>query len=98
MRADLDASGELVMSESVAAALSESIGRPAAQELVTAAAAVSKREGRSFRQVLMGLPEVSGVLGAGGLDAALDPGGYLGVTDELIGRALAEHARLRESR
>jgi 3-carboxy-cis,cis-muconate cycloisomerase len=98
MRADLDASGELVMSESVAAALSESIGRPAAQELVTAAAAVSEREGRSFRQVLMGLPEVSGVLGAGGLDAALDPGGYLGVTDELIGRALAEHARLRESR
>jgi 3-carboxy-cis,cis-muconate cycloisomerase len=98
MRADLDASGELVMSESVAAALSKSIGRPAAQELVTKAAAASAQEGRSFRQVLADLPEVADALGADGLDAALDPRGYLGVTDELIGRALAEHARLRESR
>ena len=96
MRADLDATGELVMSESVAAALSALIGRPAAQELVTAAAAVSAREGQPFRQALMGLPEVTGLLGAGGLDAALDPRGYLGVTDQLIARALAEHARLRE--
>jgi hypothetical protein len=44
----------------------------------------------------MGLPEVREALGAGGLDAALDPRGYLGVSDELIGRALAEHGRLRE--
>ena len=96
MRADLDMTGELVMSESVSAALSESIGRPAAQELVTAAATVSAQEGRPFRQVLMGLPEVREALGAGGLDAALDPRGYLGMSDELIGRALAEHGRLRE--
>jgi 3-carboxy-cis,cis-muconate cycloisomerase len=96
MQAALDMTGELVMSESVAAALSESIGRPAAQELVTAAATVSAQEGRPFRQVLMGLPEVREALGAGGLDAALDPRGYLGVSDELIGRALAEHGRLRE--
>jgi 3-carboxy-cis,cis-muconate cycloisomerase len=96
MRANLNATGELVMSESVAGALSKSIGRPAAQELVTKAAAASAQEGRSFRQVLAGLPEISGALGADGLDAALDPRGYLGVADELIGRALAEHARVRE--
>jgi len=96
MRVNLDATGELVMSESVAAALSQSIGRPAAQELIAEAAAISAREGRPFRQVLMGLPEVSRVLDARGLDAALDPSGYLGATAELIGRALAEHAQLRE--
>ena len=96
MRADLDATGELVMSESVAAALSKSIGRPAAQELVAAAAAASARSGRAFREVLADTPEVSRVLGADGLEAALDPRGYLGVTDQLIARALAEHARLRE--
>ena len=95
MRADLDATGELVMSESVAAALSESIGRPAAQELVAAAAAASARSGRAFREVLAETPEVSEVLGPDGLEAALDPRGYLGVTDQLIARALAEHARLR---
>jgi 3-carboxy-cis,cis-muconate cycloisomerase len=96
MRHDLDATGELVMSESVAAALSESIGRPAAQDLVAEAAAVSAREGRAFRVVLADMPDVFQALGADGLDAALDPGRYLGVTDELIERALAEHARLRE--
>ena len=96
MRLDLDLTGELVMSESVAAALSESIGRPAAQALVAEAAAVSTREGRAFREVLADTPSVSESLGAEGLDAALDPRRYLGVTDELIGRALAEHARLRE--
>lgn len=96
MRADLEATGELVMSESVASALSESIGRPAAQELVTKAAATSVQEGRSFRAVLAEVPEIAGALGADGLDAALDPRGYLGVTDQLIERALAEHARVRE--
>jgi 3-carboxy-cis,cis-muconate cycloisomerase len=96
MRADLGATGELVMSESVAAALSESIGRPAAQELVAAAAAASARSGRAFRELLADTPEVSAGLGADGLGAALDPRGYLGVTDQLIARALAEHARLRE--
>jgi len=96
MRANLGATGELVMSESVAAALSESIGRPAAQELVANAAARSVQEGRSFRAALADVPEVESTLGADGLDAALDPRGYLGVADQLIERALAEHARLRE--
>jgi 3-carboxy-cis,cis-muconate cycloisomerase len=96
MRADLDATGEVVMSESVAAALAESIGRPAAQDLVAEAASVSARSGRAFREVLADTPGVSEVLGADGLDAALDPRRYLGVTDQLITRALAEHARPRE--
>ena len=73
MRHDLDATGELVMSESVAAALSESIGRPAAQDLVAEAAAVSAREGRAFRRSSLTCPTVSEALGADGLDAALDP-------------------------
>jgi hypothetical protein len=46
--------------------------------------------------VLADTPGVSEVLGADGLDAALDPRRYLGVTDQLITRALAEHARPRE--
>jgi 3-carboxy-cis,cis-muconate cycloisomerase len=96
MRVDLEATGGLVMSESVAAALSKSIGRPGAQELVTEAAARSAEEGRPFRDVLAETPEVERALGTDGLDAALDPRGYLGVTDQLIERALAEHARLRE--
>jgi 3-carboxy-cis,cis-muconate cycloisomerase len=84
------------MSESVATALGESIGRPAAQALVAKAADVAAREGRSFRDVLADSPEVGRALGAAGLDAALDPRRYLGVTDELIERALAQHRRVVE--
>jgi 3-carboxy-cis,cis-muconate cycloisomerase len=96
MRVDLDATGGLVMSESVATALAESAGRPAAQELVSEAATASARQGRSFREVLAHVPAVVEALGSTGLAAALDPQQYLGVTEALIDRALAEHNRLAE--
>jgi adenylosuccinate lyase len=79
------------MSESVAAALASSMGRSDAQELVEKAAKRSVSDGREFREVLLEIPEVSESLGAEGLDGALDPASYLGVTAELIDRALAGH-------
>ena len=91
MRADMDLTGGLVMSESVAAALAPSLGRPDAQKLVETAARRSVDSGREFREVLLEQPEVSDGLGEDRLDAALDPVGYLGVTAELIDRALAGH-------
>jgi 3-carboxy-cis,cis-muconate cycloisomerase len=91
MRSDMDLTGGLVMSESVAAALAPSLGRSDAQELVAKAARRSVDDGRGFRDVLLELPEVADGLGADGLDEALDPTGYLGVTAELIDRALAGH-------
>jgi 3-carboxy-cis,cis-muconate cycloisomerase len=91
MRADMDLTGSLVMSESVAAELTPAVGRAAAQGLVERAARRSVAERRSFREVLLDLPEVESSLGPAGLDAALDPARYLGVTAELINRALAAH-------
>ncbi len=91
MRADMDLTGGLVMSESVAAALASSMGRSAAQELVEKAARESVESGREFRDVLLEQAEVADGLGADRLDEALDPAAYLGVTAELIDRALAGH-------
>jgi 3-carboxy-cis,cis-muconate cycloisomerase len=98
MRADLDAMGELLMSESVAVALAKSIGWTAAQKLVGEAARFSAEGGWTFREALLELPEVRDVLGTDGLDEALDPAGYLGVSDELIARALTAHRGLRQQR
>ena len=89
MRADMDLTGGLVMSESVAAALASSMGRSDARDVVEKAARRSVSDGREFREVLLEIPEVSEALGPDGLDAALDPAAYLGVTTELIDRALA---------
>jgi 3-carboxy-cis,cis-muconate cycloisomerase len=75
----------------VAAALAPALGRSDAQGLVEKAARRSVESGREFRAVLLDIPEVADGLGADGLDEALDPAGYLGVSAELIDRALAEH-------
>ena len=96
MGADLELTRELVMSESVATALAGSLGWPAAQDVVARAAAACTRDGRSFREVLSQTTEVQRALGRDGLEAALDPRRYLGVSDELVARALAEHRRVRE--
>jgi 3-carboxy-cis,cis-muconate cycloisomerase len=91
MRSDMDLTGGLVMSESVAAALAPSLGRSGARDVVEKAARRSVDSGLGFRDVLLELPEVADALGADGLDEALDPAGYLGVSAELIDRVLAEH-------
>jgi 3-carboxy-cis,cis-muconate cycloisomerase len=91
MRSDMDLTGGLVMSESVAAALASSMGRSDAQNLVEKAARRSVQSGREFREVLLELPEVADGLGEDALDRALDPAGYLGVSAQLIDRALAGH-------
>jgi len=91
MRADMDLTGGLVMSESVAAALAPSLGRAEAQKLVEQAARRSAENAEDFRDVLLSIPEVRDGLGQERLDAALDPAGYLGVAGRLIDRALAVH-------
>ncbi len=91
MRANLEATGGLLMTESVVTALTPELGRARAQELVEGAAQRAVAEGRPARDVLLEIPEVSAALGTAGLDAALAPEGYLGVAGELIDRALAAH-------
>jgi 3-carboxy-cis,cis-muconate cycloisomerase len=91
MRLDMDLTGGLVMSESVAAALAPSLGRSEAVETVEQAARRSVQSGRGFREVLLELPGVADGLGVDGVDRALDPTAYLGASAELIDRALAGH-------
>jgi 3-carboxy-cis,cis-muconate cycloisomerase len=91
MRANLDATGGLLMTESVVTALTPSLGRAKAQELVEGAARRALDEGIPVRDVLAGLPEVSGSIGDNGLDQALAPEGYLGMAGALVDRAIAAH-------
>jgi 3-carboxy-cis,cis-muconate cycloisomerase len=81
MRENLDATGGLVLSERVAAALAERLGRGTAHELVAAAAGAP-----SFRDALL-----AAGLEADEVDALLDPTTYLGSTGALVDRALARY-------
>jgi 3-carboxy-cis,cis-muconate cycloisomerase len=91
MLSDMDLTGGLVMSESVVAALSPALGRADAQAVAEKAARQSVDSERPFRDVLLSVPAVADSLGPDGVEAALDPTSYLGVTSELIDRALAAH-------
>ena len=88
MRANLDASGGLVLAERVSFALTPRLGRSQAHEVVAEAAQAS-----SFRDALaadarVGLTEEE-------LDVLLDPVGYLGAAEALVDRALRAYESAR---
>jgi 3-carboxy-cis,cis-muconate cycloisomerase len=98
MRANLDMSGGLMLAEHVAMVLAALVGRSAAQRVVQAAAGRTSAGGRPFREELLADPEVTAHLTPADVDAALDPGGYLGSTAALVERALAAHRERVRSR
>jgi 3-carboxy-cis,cis-muconate cycloisomerase len=93
MRTDLDLTGGLLLSESVAAALAPSLGRDQAHELVRECVQRATAEGQPFAVVLRDEPRVRKVLDDDALASALDPTHRTGSTDALIDRALEAHAR-----
>ena len=88
MRANLDASGGLVLAERISFALTPRLGRSQAHEVVAEAA-----QAPSFRDALAadaraGLTEEE-------LDVLLDPVGYLGAAEALVDRALRAYESVR---
>jgi adenylosuccinate lyase len=85
MRANVDATGGRVMSESIMLALAQrGLGRQRAHSLIRDIALQSERDGTSFRDALLAHPEVQRRLSVGEMDAALNPESYLGTALEQI--------------
>jgi len=97
MRANLDLGGGSIMSEAVMGGLAPHLGRPRAQEVVTAAALRALESGRHLREELAAEPEVTAHLDAAAIEALLDPLGALGsavaMVDGVLARAAAEGFR-----
>jgi 3-carboxy-cis,cis-muconate cycloisomerase len=93
MRANLDLTRGLVMSESVVARLAPSLGRTAAHKLLTKLGEAATAGNTTLREQLLGDPGVRHVLTADEIDEALDPAGWLGSADTMIDRALDAQAR-----
>jgi 3-carboxy-cis,cis-muconate cycloisomerase len=89
MRANLDATGGLVMAEAVAMALAEKIGKSQAHHVVEAASKTAVAEKRALRDVLAGNPQVIAHLSAQRLADLFEPMSYQGVSQLLIDRLLA---------
>jgi 3-carboxy-cis,cis-muconate cycloisomerase len=95
MRANLEAGGDLLMSEAAVTALTPSLGRGAAQELVKTELQRAVERGSSLRAALEDTPAAVEALGREGIAAAFVPRAYLGAADQLIDRALTAHRERR---
>jgi 3-carboxy-cis,cis-muconate cycloisomerase len=91
MRDNLEATGGLLMTERVAAALAGALGRVPAQELLRRLGQAAADTGRPLRQVLADDPTVGQHLDPTAIDRLLDPESYLGSASALVDRALAAH-------
>ena len=89
MRANLDATGGLIMAEAVTMALAAKIGKSAAHHLVEAASKRAVAGNHGLRDVLSGDPGVTAHLDAATIAGLFEPMAYQGVSQALIDRLLA---------
>src|SRR6202045_2833545 len=89
MRANLDATGGLIMAEAVTFALAEKIGKSEAHHLMEAASKKAVAGKKHLRDVLAKDPKVSAHLSADKLTKLLEPMAYQGASQALIDRLLA---------
>jgi len=92
MRANLDMGGGLIMSEAVMSGLAPLLGRGAAHETVTAAAARAIDRGTHLRDQLLTEPQVTAHLDAAAIEALLDPITYTGASGAMCDAVLARAA------
>jgi 3-carboxy-cis,cis-muconate cycloisomerase len=89
MRANLDATGGLIMAEAVTMALAEKIGKREAHHLVEAASKKAVAGKKHLRDVLTQDPKVAAYLSADKLRKLFEPMAYQGASQALIDRLLA---------
>lgn len=88
MRRNLDVTGGLMLSEAVMMRLAPVFGRQEAHEIVYRAAQRAAVDGRTMKEALMAVPEVTGRLSEAEIDAALDPAAYTGLCATFADRVL----------
>jgi 3-carboxy-cis,cis-muconate cycloisomerase len=89
MRANLEATGGLIMAEAVTMALAEKLGKSEAHHLIEAASKKAVAEKKHLRDILAGDSQVTAQLGADGLARLFEPMAYQGASQALIDRLLA---------
>jgi 3-carboxy-cis,cis-muconate cycloisomerase len=89
MRANLDATGGLIMAEAVTMALAEKLGKSQAHHLVEAASKTAAADKKHLRDVLAADTKVTKQLEANRLAELFEPMAYQGASQSLIDRLLA---------
>jgi 3-carboxy-cis,cis-muconate cycloisomerase len=88
MKANIEATNGLVLTEAVSVALAEFVGRAQAHELMEHAAKKAIQSKKRLREVLLEMPEIRKHLTDSEVDRLLDAQNYLGSTQEFIERVI----------
>jgi len=88
MRANVDAGGGLSMAEALVTALTTSLGRDEAFRVVSRACERAVKEGIDLRQAAREDEAIGAALSSEEIDAALEPGSYLGSTARFVAHAV----------
>ena len=89
MRANMDMTRGLIVSEAVMTGLAPALGRQAAHDLVYEACRIATDERRALLDVLLDMPEVTAKLDRDALAQLCEPGNYVGEAPEMVDRLLA---------
>lgn len=95
MRENLHLTGGLIVSERLAVAVTDLVGKLAGKHLVSRAVTEAATTGRPLAEVMADAPEIAGRLSAAQIARLLDPAEYLGVAGDLVDRALRYHTDAR---
>lgn len=90
MRENFDAPGGLTLAEAVSTALTPTLGRSVALDLLRAASKQAIHEKRPLAVVLKSMPEVTAHLSEMEIDRLMDPRAYLGSAERFTARVLDE--------
>jgi 3-carboxy-cis,cis-muconate cycloisomerase len=96
MRANLDLTGGLVMTEALTMALAAHVGKPEAYQLVRAVSDRSRESGQHVRIVAQSDGRIRAILSSDEIERALNPATHLGSSSVFIDRVLARFAALHE--
>jgi 3-carboxy-cis,cis-muconate cycloisomerase len=89
MRANLMASGGLVMTEAVMMGLAPAIGRNQAHDIVYAACSECSDGKKTLREALLGNPVIAEHLSEADIDRMLDPINHVGTAPQMVDRVVA---------
>ncbi len=89
MRANMDMTRGLIVSEAVMMGLAPALGRQAAHDLVYEACRIATDERRALLDVLLDMTEVTAKLDRDALAQLCEPGNYVGEAPEMVDRLLA---------
>jgi adenylosuccinate lyase len=95
MRANVDLTGGLALSEAVMLELGRSIGRQEAHDVIYHVSMRAFESGGSFREALLGDPTVGAHLTAAQIDTLLRPESYLGAAPDCVDQVCDPHETQR---